>query len=69
MLYFGTPLPLRGGFPPKIRSHICANDNLFAIKTCFYAGINNFSVKKLAHSKFLLYLCREIGKYGRFTLI
>ena len=22
---FGTPLPLRGGFPPKLQPHVCAH--------------------------------------------
>ena len=24
-LYFGTPLPLRGGFPPKVQLHFAAH--------------------------------------------
>ena len=44
------PFPT-GGFPPNLRSHRCANNNLLPPKYHFYASINDFFSQNLAYSK------------------
>ena len=54
---FGTPLPLRGGFPPKLHSHYRANNKLLSKQNHACASTDYFFyLKSCKFEKFVVTL-------------